>query len=59
MSDEAISVDGLTYQHKVVPGTPLALKDLSLHLAKGSRTLLVGANGGTHQDSMLDSIVLY
>ncbi|KAG8955627.1 CCR4-NOT regulatory complex component [Tulasnella sp. 424] len=45
MAEEAINVDNLTYQHKVAPGTPLALRDLSLHLPKGSRTLLIGANG--------------
>ncbi|KIO34054.1 hypothetical protein M407DRAFT_240886 [Tulasnella calospora MUT 4182] len=45
MSEEAINVEDLTYQHKLAPGTPLALRDLSLHLSKGSRTLLIGANG--------------
>ncbi|KAI0320210.1 P-loop containing nucleoside triphosphate hydrolase protein [Amylostereum chailletii] len=40
-----IEVQNLTYAHN---GTSSAsLKDVSLHLPKGSRTILVGANGGT------------
>jgi hypothetical protein len=43
----AIEVKGLTYKHNSYSDkTPPALVDLSLSLPKGSRTLLIGANGG-------------
>lgn len=39
-----ISVEGLSYYHD--PTLLPSLQDVSLHLPPGSRTLLVGANGG-------------
>ncbi|KAL4075883.1 P-loop containing nucleoside triphosphate hydrolase protein [Scleroderma yunnanense] len=38
-----ILVEGLTYHHD--PTRPPSLRDISLHLPPGSRTILVGANG--------------
>lgn len=43
-SDDAIFVNSLTYYHSL--GVEPALKDVDLRLRKGSRTLLIGANGG-------------
>ena len=40
-----ISIDNLTYSH--VPDAPPSLSNVNIHLPKGSRTILVGANGGT------------
>lgn len=40
----AISVSNLTYSH--TPTAPPALRDISLHLPPGSRTIICGANGG-------------
>jgi len=40
----AVSVVGLTYSHS--PLTPPSLLDVVLALPSGSRTLLIGANGG-------------
>ncbi|KAG6884710.1 hypothetical protein C0993_008778 [Termitomyces sp. T159_Od127] len=40
----AISVSHLTYRHQ--PGTDLSLHDVALSLPRGSRTIIVGANGG-------------
>lgn len=42
--DAAISVNGLTYTHNSL--SPPSLVDISLTLPKGSRTILIGANGG-------------
>lgn len=39
-----ISVDKLTYRHN--PTAEASLLDISIHLPKGSRTILIGANGG-------------
>ena len=39
-----ILVENLTYHH--APGAPPSLSDVNIHLPKGSRALLVGANGG-------------
>jgi len=39
----AIAVSNLTYSH--TPTAPPALKDISLHLPPGSRTIICGANG--------------
>lgn len=39
-----IAVEGLTFQHNSAPEP--ALKDINLFLPKGSRTVLIGANGG-------------
>lgn len=43
MSDSAISVDSLTYAH--TPTSPYSLVDVSIDLPRGSRTLVIGANG--------------
>ena len=43
-SEYAIAVHDLTYSHGT-NGIP-SLSDISLHLPPGSRTILVGANGG-------------
>ena len=40
-----ISIDNLTYSH--TPGSAPSLSNVNIHLPKGSRTILVGANGGT------------
>jgi ABC-type uncharacterized transport system ATPase subunit len=46
-SPAAIEAKSLTYKHvSHNDGIPPALVDLSLGLPKGSRTLLIGANGG-------------
>lgn len=52
-SENIIDVKALTYNHlsnsnNVTP----ALVDLALSLPKGSRTLLIGANGGKEEISM-------
>ena len=39
-------VENLTYRHPI-GGLDPALNGITLHLQKGSRTLLIGANGGT------------
>ena len=39
-----ISINGLTYTHR--EGSSPSLADVTIHLPKGSRTILVGANGG-------------
>ena len=39
-----IAVQDLTFQHNSAPEP--ALKDINLFLPKGSRTVLIGANGG-------------
>jgi ABC-type bacteriocin/lantibiotic exporter with double-glycine peptidase domain len=39
-----ISVRQLTYSH--TPDTPPSLRNISIHLPPGSRTILCGANGG-------------
>lgn len=44
-----ISVDKLTYAH--AQETEPSLSDVNLHLPKGSRTILVGANGGAQSHS--------
>ncbi|KAJ1339662.1 hypothetical protein BSLG_005695 [Batrachochytrium salamandrivorans] len=41
LSNNAIDVTNLSFDF----GAPLILKDIDLHLSKGTRTLLVGANG--------------
>ncbi|EIM88158.1 P-loop containing nucleoside triphosphate hydrolase protein [Stereum hirsutum FP-91666 SS1] len=41
--DSLVFVDGLTYHHN--NSTVPSLKDISIHLPPGSRTILVGANG--------------
>lgn len=41
---EAVSVTNLTYSYH--PGSPPSLLDINLNLPRGSRTLIVGANGG-------------
>ena len=41
-----ITVQNLTYHHD--PSVPASLSDINIDLPKGSRTLLVGANGGVH-----------
>jgi CCR4-NOT complex subunit CAF16 len=40
---DTISVDRLTFAH---PNQPPALDNVALHLPPGSRTIIVGANGG-------------
>lgn len=47
----AIAVDGLTYNHGTndLP----SLSDISLHLPPGSRTIIVGANGGMYFTAFL------
>lgn len=45
-TDFEISISHLTYSHK--PDDPPSLIDISIYLPKGSRTILVGANGGMH-----------
>lgn len=44
-SDDAIFIKSLTYSY--ISGTEPVLKDIDLCLPKGSRTLLIGANGGS------------
>lgn len=39
-----IDIERLTYNH--TPSAPPSLTDVSIKLPKGSRTILVGANGG-------------
>ena len=39
-----ITVQNLTYHHD--PSAPASLSDIDIDLPKGSRTLLIGANGG-------------
>lgn len=39
-----ITVQNLTYHHD--PSGPASLNDINIDLPKGSRTLLIGANGG-------------
>ena len=41
-----ILVQNLTYSHD--PSAPASLSDINISLPKGSRTLLIGANGGVH-----------
>ena len=41
-----ISITNLTYTHR--EGASPSLSDVNIHLPKGSRTILVGANGGKH-----------
>lgn len=41
-----ITVQNLTYHHD--PSAPASLSDINIDLAKGSRTLLIGANGGVY-----------
>ena len=41
----AIAVHGLTYYHDGTSDAP-SLSDISLQLPSGSRTVIVGANGG-------------
>ena len=48
-SQYEISIDNLTYSH--APGAPSSLTDINIHLPKGSRTILVGANGGAGHNS--------
>ena len=40
-----ISAQNLTYKH--TPDVEPSLVDISFQLPKGSRTILIGANGGT------------
>jgi hypothetical protein len=42
---EAVSVSNLTYSHSTSTDQP-SLLHVDLHLPPGSRTILVGANGG-------------
>lgn len=44
-SSEAVSVSNLSYSHSVDTDPP-SLLDIHLHLPRGSRTILIGANGG-------------
>jgi CCR4-NOT complex subunit CAF16 len=44
-----IFVQNLTYFHD--PSGPPSLSDINISLPKGSRTLLIGANGGVHSTS--------
>jgi len=44
--EPAIQTAALTFQHK--PSSPPSLVDINLSLPYGSRTVLIGANGGTH-----------
>ena len=46
-----ILVQNLTYSHDRDPSTPASLSDINISLPKGSRTLLIGANGGVHPPS--------
>lgn len=46
VSQLAVDVEHLTFAHQ--PGAAASLIDLSLKLPPGSRTLLIGANGGVH-----------
>ena len=41
---ESVSVSNLSYSH-LIADSP-SLLDIHLHLPRGSRTILVGANGG-------------
>ena len=45
----AISVANLSYSHNSF--SPPALRDITLHLPPGSRTILIGANGGVMDTS--------
>lgn len=44
LAECAITVERLTYRH--VPNAPPSLDNITFHLRPGSRTILVGANGG-------------
>jgi CCR4-NOT complex subunit CAF16 len=44
MSEYTITVESLTYLH--IPNEPPSLDNITFHLPPGSRTILVGANGG-------------
>ncbi len=46
LSSDAISVNSLTYAHNSF--SEPSLVDVRLHLPKGSRTILIGANGGSY-----------
>lgn len=50
----AISATGLTYCHH--PASPPSLVDVNLTLPPGSRTILVGANGGLRTHSTFSGI---
>lgn len=43
---ETITVQNLTFSHRSALAPSLI--DITLHIPKGSRTVLVGANGGGH-----------
>lgn len=44
-----ISIGGLTYKHSPIDSP--SLSNVSMKLPKGSRTILVGANGGTDHNN--------
>jgi CCR4-NOT complex subunit CAF16 len=47
MADAVIDIENLTF---FFPGTPEpSLTDVTIRLPRGSRTVLVGANGGAHR----------
>ena len=48
-----ISIDHLTYTHR--EGDSPSLSNVTIHLPKGPRTILVGANGGEHTPQLGDS----
>lgn len=48
-----IFVQNLTYFHDP-SGPPPSLSDINISLPKGSRTLLIGANGGVHSVIAID-----
>lgn len=53
----AIEISNLTYRHNTdLPSDGPALSDVSLKLPRGSRTILIGANGG---ESHIQCILLY
>ena len=54
MTTVTIAVDGLTYAYSAKSPSHV-LSDINLRLPEGSRTVLVGANGGLyHLDLRLD-----
>jgi hypothetical protein len=52
---EAVSVSNLTYSHTTAD--PPSLLDINIHLPRGSRTILVGANGGRLEATNPTSLV--
>ncbi|KAF8231910.1 hypothetical protein L208DRAFT_39103 [Tricholoma matsutake] len=53
--DMAVSVSNLTYSHSTAAQP--SLLDINLHLPQGSRTILVGANGGRPKPFILQALL--